>query len=88
MARADLLIRLVQSGIRGDKASFKKVVEAIIAEDYEGAATLLREEFETICEVKHPELKLVGEFHTATCHLLDTDLDVETPEEGVAVPQD
>ena len=33
MARADLLIRLVQSGIRGDKASFRKVVEAIIAED-------------------------------------------------------
>ncbi len=33
MARADLLIRLVQSGIRGDKASFRKVVEAIIAEE-------------------------------------------------------
>lgn len=33
MARADLLIRLVQSGIRGDKAVFRKVVEAIIAEE-------------------------------------------------------
>jgi SpoVK/Ycf46/Vps4 family AAA+-type ATPase len=33
MARADLLVRLVQSGIRGDKAMFRKVVEAIIAEE-------------------------------------------------------
>lgn len=33
MARADLLIRLVQSGMRGDKASFRKIVEAIIAEE-------------------------------------------------------
>ena len=31
MARADLLIRLVQSGIRGDKANFRKVAEAIVA---------------------------------------------------------
>lgn len=33
MARADLLIRLVQSGIRGDKANFRKVAEAIIADE-------------------------------------------------------
>lgn len=33
MARADLLLRLVQTGIRGDKVSFRKVVEAIIAEE-------------------------------------------------------
>ncbi len=33
MARADLLISLVQSGIRSDKTSFRKVVEAIIAEE-------------------------------------------------------
>jgi SpoVK/Ycf46/Vps4 family AAA+-type ATPase len=33
MARSDLLIRLVQSGIRCDKTSFRKVVEAIIAEE-------------------------------------------------------
>lgn len=33
MARADLLIRLVQTGMRGDKASFKKIVEAVIAEE-------------------------------------------------------
>lgn len=33
MARADLLVRLVKSGIRGDKVNFRKVVEAIIAEE-------------------------------------------------------
>lgn len=33
MARADLLIRLVRSGIRSDKVNFRKVVEAIIAEE-------------------------------------------------------
>lgn len=33
MARADLLYRLVQSGMRGDKTSFRKVVEAVIAEE-------------------------------------------------------
>jgi SpoVK/Ycf46/Vps4 family AAA+-type ATPase len=33
MARADLLTRLVQSGIQGDKATFRKVVEAIIADE-------------------------------------------------------
>jgi len=33
MARADLLISLVQSGIRNDKATFRKTVEAIIAEE-------------------------------------------------------
>ena len=33
MARADLLVRLVQAGLRGDKATFRKVVEAIIAEE-------------------------------------------------------
>jgi SpoVK/Ycf46/Vps4 family AAA+-type ATPase len=33
MARADLLIRLVQSAMRGDKVSLRKIVEAIIAEE-------------------------------------------------------
>jgi AAA+ superfamily predicted ATPase len=33
MARADLLVRLVQSGLQGDKVTFRKVVEAIIAEE-------------------------------------------------------
>lgn len=33
MARADLLIRLVQAGIRNDKTTFRKVVESIIADE-------------------------------------------------------
>lgn len=33
MARADLLLRLVRSGLRNDKVSFRKVAEAIIAEE-------------------------------------------------------
>jgi AAA+ superfamily predicted ATPase len=33
MARADLLIRLVQSGIKNDKIAFRKAVESIIAEE-------------------------------------------------------
>jgi hypothetical protein len=33
MARADLLIKLVQSGLRGDQAGLRKVVEAVIAEE-------------------------------------------------------
>jgi len=33
MARADLLIRLVQAGLRNDKVMFRKVVESIIAEE-------------------------------------------------------
>ena len=33
MARADLLIRLVQAGLRNDKVMFRKVVESIIVEE-------------------------------------------------------
>ncbi|MDR1164530.1 MAG: ATP-binding protein [Deltaproteobacteria bacterium] len=33
MTRADLLVRLVQSGLRSDNVTFRKVVEAIIAEE-------------------------------------------------------
>lgn len=46
MARADLLVRLVQSGIRGDKATFRKVVEAIIAEERSKQHKVLAEKLE------------------------------------------
>nr|VFK01396.1 MAG: ATPase family associated with various cellular activities (AAA) [Candidatus Kentron sp. LFY] len=46
MARADLLIRLVQSGTRGDKATFRKVVEAIIAEEHAKQHKVLAEKLE------------------------------------------
>ncbi|HOM24499.1 MAG TPA: ATP-binding protein [Termitinemataceae bacterium] len=48
MARADLLIRLVQSGMRGDKMNFRKVVEAIIAEERTKQHTVLAEKLEEI----------------------------------------
>lgn len=51
MARADLLIRLVQSGIRGDKVSFRKVVEAIIAEERTKQHKVLAEQLEEILAV-------------------------------------
>nr|VFK23737.1 MAG: Predicted ATPase, AAA+ superfamily [Candidatus Kentron sp. LFY] len=46
MARADLLIRLVQSGTRGDRAAFRKVVEAIIAEERSKQHKVLAERLE------------------------------------------
>ena len=48
MARADLLIRLVQSELRGDKASFRKIVEAIIAEERTKHHKVLAEKLEEI----------------------------------------
>jgi SpoVK/Ycf46/Vps4 family AAA+-type ATPase len=48
MARADLLVRLVQSGVKGDKISFRKVVEAIIAEERSKQHKVLAEKLEEI----------------------------------------
>jgi len=44
MARADLLIRLVQAGIRNDKATFRKVVESIIVEERSKQHNVLAEQ--------------------------------------------
>lgn len=48
MARADLLVRLVQSEIRGDKATFRKIVEAIIAEERSKQHKVLAEKLEEV----------------------------------------
>ena len=57
MARADLLVHLVQSSIQGDKALFGKVVRAIIAEErtkrHEVLARRLEETLNTT-PVEHP----------------------------------
>lgn len=50
MARADLVIRLVQSGIRGDKAAFRKVVEAIIVEERSKQHKVLSDKLEEILD--------------------------------------
>jgi AAA+ superfamily predicted ATPase len=55
MARADLLIRLVQSGIRGDKANFRKVVEAIIAEERTKQHKVLADNLADILNSTPPE---------------------------------
>ena len=46
MARSDLLVRLVQTGIRGDKVTFRKIVEAIIAEERSKQHKVLAEKLE------------------------------------------
>jgi AAA+ superfamily predicted ATPase len=51
MARSDLLIRLTQYGIRGDKLNFKKVVEAIIAEERAKQHKVLAERLEEIINI-------------------------------------
>ncbi len=48
MARADLLIRLIQSGIQGDNVTFRKVVEAIIAEERAKQHNVLAKQLEEI----------------------------------------
>ncbi|RXK87552.1 AAA family ATPase [Chlorobaculum sp. 24CR] len=60
MARADLLIRLVQFGMRGDKVSFRKVVEAIIAEERTKQHTVLAEKLEEILNVSPIERTLTN----------------------------
>jgi AAA+ superfamily predicted ATPase len=51
MARADLLIRLVQSGIRNDKVAFRKVVESIIAEERSKQHKVLAEQLSGLLSV-------------------------------------
>jgi SpoVK/Ycf46/Vps4 family AAA+-type ATPase len=48
MARADLLIRLVQAGLRNDRNSFRKIVEAIIAEERSKRHNVLAKRLEDI----------------------------------------
>lgn len=48
MARADLLSKLVKSGINGDKVSFRKIVEAIIAEERSKNHNVLAQDLEKI----------------------------------------
>lgn len=51
MARADLLIHLVRSGIQGDKVTFRKVVEAIIAEERSKQHTVLAEKLVDVLSI-------------------------------------
>ena len=46
MARADLLTRLVQAGLRSDKVTFRKAVEAVIAEERSKQHNVLADKLE------------------------------------------
>ena len=48
MARADLLIRLIQSGLHNDKSTFRKVVEALIAEERTKQHKVLADKLENV----------------------------------------
>lgn len=50
MARSDLLLRLVQSGMRSDKVTFRKVVEAIAAEERNKQHKVLAEQLEALLQ--------------------------------------
>lgn len=50
MARSDLLLRLVQSGMRSDKVTFRKVVEAIAAEERNKQHKVLAEQLEDLLQ--------------------------------------
>lgn len=60
MARADLLIRLVQTGMKGDKATFRKVVEAIIAEERSKQHKVLAEKLAEVLETTPVERSVSG----------------------------
>jgi len=78
LARADLLIRLVQSGIRNDKATFRKVVESVIAEERAKQHNGLAEQLSGLLSVapfeppilngngKFPEIRQCNLFHEIT----------------------
>lgn len=50
MARSDLLVRLVQFGMQGDRQAFRKVVEAVIAEERNKQHRVLAEQLEGLLQ--------------------------------------
>ena len=55
MARADLLVCLVQSGMAGDKTKFRNSVKAIIAEERTRNHTVLAEKLENLLDISPNE---------------------------------
>ena len=53
MARSDLLVNLVQSGVTGDFGQFRKTVEAVIAEERAKQHKVLAEKLEDILTTSH-----------------------------------
>ncbi len=60
MARADLLTRLIEMGLRGDKTVFKKVVEAIIAEERTKQHKILADKLEELLNTAQVERPIIN----------------------------
>jgi len=60
MPRADLLIRLIQSGLRNDRVTFRKVVESIIAEERAKQHRIVAEKLEEQLNVIPNERPIVN----------------------------
>lgn len=55
MARADLLVRLIQSALQGDRARARKVAESVIAEERAKSHTVLADKLEALLQSPSPE---------------------------------
>ncbi len=55
MARADLLVRLIQSALQGDRARARKVAESVIAEERSKGHTVLADKLDAILQSPAPE---------------------------------
>jgi peptide/nickel transport system ATP-binding protein len=64
--------RFFETGLTGEN---RRVVEASAEQladgDWDAAASVLRDRFESVCETQHPELG--SDPHPAACHLYEQD---------------
>lgn len=60
MARADLLLNIIQSGLSGDKAKLKRVAEAVIAEERAKQHNVLAERLEDVLQKNPLEHSISG----------------------------
>jgi SpoVK/Ycf46/Vps4 family AAA+-type ATPase len=60
MARADLILNIVQSGLSGDKAKLKKATEAVIAEERSKHHNVLATKLEEMLHTTPPERPING----------------------------
>lgn len=83
MARADLLIRLVEAGIQGNKATFRKVVDAIIAEEQSMNHLVIVKKLERILS-NEPNERLTHNGNSTLEHHIDNYFHEITPQRTFA----
>lgn len=71
MARADLLLRLAQSGMRGDNLTFRKVIEAIIAEERSKQHMVLAEKLDEALRITPIDRFIANGGRSMADHRLD-----------------